>query len=649
MTDNIELANAFFKFYTLYLYTSVNEEKIYEDDGEKFKDLKKNDYKTLKDRLSEFNDEQIRCETIQNEFVKSKEELILANWLFINGIKYEYERSYEKQTSTPEKRQYTPDFYLSDYGIYLEHYGINKYGRTPQYTQEQEREYLKGIEWKRKTHLENNTKCIETFSYEFTDGTIFTKLLQIFKENNIEIKPLNDEDIKDSINKIYLGQEFNSLFNLICTFLNLYKAQYSDKNGFEHFKSLHFDTAYEKNRTQTFLYICESVYDYYIQEIRKQGKIDFDDMILQSIKALDNSNEFKYKYIIVDEFQDISQSRKNFLQKLIEHGNSKLFAVGDDWQSIYRFAGCDVNIFLHFADMFEDAKLNKITSTHRNSEELQNIVEPFITANPEQFKKHIMSQKHQKDPIRIIYHDNNREGAFTKALDNIYAIDNNAEILVLGRNRHDINCLTTNDFKIINNTEIKSKKYDTLKITYKTVHQSKGLECDYVILLSGDDAKNGFPNKMEDDKLLQLVLGQESKFPYAEERRLFYVALTRTKSIVYILADNVKTSTFVEEIEERSKIENPDLLSKAELKKYLCPWCKSGGLVVRETTINSNKFYGCSNYPFCKYTINDLKAVVTNNRCPECGDFLVLRNGANGRFIGCHNYPRCKHTKQLNK
>lgn len=647
LETNIMAASAVFNFYSLYLYDNSNEEKQYEDDGKKFEDLKKEDFKTLKDRLSSANENISRQETIQKEFVKSKEELILANWLFINGIKYEYERSYEKQTCTPEKRQYTPDFYLTDYGIYLEHYGINKLGRAPQYTKEQEQEYLKGIEWKRQTHTENNTKCIETFSYEFTDGSVFNKLKQIFKENGIEIKPLSQEQITNALNTIYEGQEFNSLFNLIMTFLCLYKAQCSDNRGFDELRNNNFYSEYERKRTDEFLNICQCVYDYYISEIRKQDKIDFDDMILQSITALDNTNDFKYKYIIVDEFQDISQSRKKFLQKLISHGNSKLFAVGDDWQAIYRFTGCDVNIFLQFSKLFEDAKINKITTTHRNSAELQAIVEPFITANPEQYKKHIYSEKHQNNPVRILYHNNDRESAFIKAIENIYAIDKNANILVLGRNRHDVDCLISNEYQLKNYSEIICSKFPTLNITYKTIHQSKGLESDYVILISGEDAKNGFPNQMEDDKLLQLVLGNESSFLFAEERRLFYVALTRTRSIVYILSDRINTSIFVEEIEARSKVENPELIKRDDLKRFLCPWCKSGKLVIRESSESGNSFYGCANYPFCSYTINDLKAVSTNNRCPNCGDFLVIRNGKNGKFIGCHNYPRCMHTRQL--
>ena len=180
------------------------------------------------------------------------------------------------------------------------------------------------------------------------------------------------------------------------TFISLYKAQIKDDTGFDALKAQLNNSRYDTSRARLFLDVCKSIYNYYIQNLRDADKIDFDDMILQSIDLLDSTPNFKYKYIIVDEFQDISQSRTKFLQKLIEHGNSKLFAVGDDWQAIYRFAGCDINVFLEFENIFAGAKLNYITSTHRNSAELQQIVEPFITANPSQYKKHIKSTKHQE-------------------------------------------------------------------------------------------------------------------------------------------------------------------------------------------------------------------------------------------------------------
>lgn len=171
------------------------------------------------------------------------------------------------------------------------------------------------------------------------------------------------------------------------------------------------------------------------------------------------------------------------------------------------------------------------------------------------------------------------------------------------------------------------------------------MESDFVILISGEDAQNGFPNKTEDDNVLTLLLGKRNNFEYAEERRLFYVALTRTKSIVYLLSEKSKSSEFIQEIKSKCYIMEDESEAKEE-NEYLCPWCKSGHLVVRKSEADGKSFYGCSNFPYCKYTNDDMKTVYHNNRCPECGDFLVLRKGKFGTFFGCHNYPRCKHTQQ---
>ncbi len=647
INGNTEVGKDMFQFLTLYLYSNVVDEKLYEDDGERYEELKKLDYITLKDRVSARGKDQL--ETIQKEYVKSYQELVIANWLYINGVNYEYEKSYEVVTSTIEKRQYTPDFYLSDYGIYIEHYGINKYGRAPQYTKAEEEKYLKGIEWKRRIHQNNNTVCIETFSYNFTEGNIFDVLKEELEKNGVELRPLTNEQIQASMNSIFEGRDLTSLMNLVTTFISLYKAQYSDETHFDQLSNNRFESKYETLRARLFLRICKNIYLYYISNLESQGKIDFDDMILKSIGALGKLSDYRYKYIIVDEFQDISQSRKSFLLKLIEHGSSKLFAVGDDWQAIYRFAGCDVEIFLKFKEIFKDAEINYITTTHRNSAELQEIIEPFITANPEQYKKHIQSAKHITKPISIVFHRNNRRRAFLSVLESISEENPAAKVLVLGRNRKDIDSIMGSDeVQVINYDRIICKRFDSMSITYKTVHQSKGLEEDYVILISGENARNGFPNKMEDDRMIEMVLGNSSSFPYAEERRLFYVAITRTRTRVYILSDKNRVSEFVKEIYDHIQIADSELAEDVkDSEKYLCPWCKSGKLVLRESANGDSRFYGCTNYPYCTYSINDFNAIKTNNRCPECNDFLVIRNGKNGKFIGCHNYPRCKYTRQI--
>lgn len=645
LAKNDKIANEVFQFLSLYFYAAPTYKKKYKNDGEIFRELKSVDFRTLKDRLANLTTNTSKHETIKHEFVKSNEELVIANFLFINGINYEYEKPYKIETSTPDKRQYTPDFYLPDYDIYLEHYGIDRRGIAPQYDIKASNEYVRSMQWKRQTHSENQTKCIETYSYEFNEGIIFDNLKSRLLENGVEFRPLSQAEVFNALNNVYAGRDFSSFLNLIMTFISLYKSQIKDDTGFDELKEQLKDTGYDTTRARLFLDICKNVYNYYMQNLREADKIDFDDMILQSIDLLDFTPYFKYKYIIVDEFQDISQSRTKFLQKLIEHGNSKLFAVGDDWQAIYRFAGCDINVFLDFEKIFSGAKLNYITSTHRNSAELQLIVEPFITANPSQYKKNIKSAKHQDKPVRIIYHKGNKAMAFSKALEDISSINSNANVLVLGRNRRDIDAFICREIQVFDYKTIKHYYYPKLKISYSTVHGSKGLESDFVIVISGEDSQNGFPNKTEDDNVLSLLLGKKNNFEFAEERRLFYVALTRTKSIVYLLSEKSKSSAFIQEIENKCYILEDESAAKDE-NEYLCPWCKSGHLVVRKSEVNGKSFYGCSNYPYCSYTNDNMKAVYNNNRCPECGDFLVLIKGKYGTFFGCHNYPRCKHAQK---
>lgn len=643
-TKNPKIANEIFQYISLYFYAAPTYKKKYKNDGEIFKELKTSNFKTLKDRLGKLTVDKFKHETLKHEFVKSNEELIIANYLFINGINYIYEMPYEKKTSTIDKRQYTPDFYLPDYGIYIEHYGIDRNGNAPQYEKEKSDEYVRSILWKRRIHIENKTKCIETYSYEFYEGIIFDTLKIHLLENNVKFKPLSQMEVVDALHNVYAGRDFSSFFNLIMTFISLYKAQIADDTGFDKFKSQN-TCYYDASRTRLFLGICKNIYNYYMLNLREAGKIDFDDMILQSIDILDSTPNFKYKYIIVDEFQDISQSRTKFLQKLIEHGNSRLFAVGDDWQAIYRFAGCDISVFLEFEKIFVDAKLNYITSTHRNSIELQRIVEPFITANPIQYKKHIKSTTHQENPVRIIYHNGNKAMALAKALDDISTINSSAKVLILGRNRRDIDTFVCKKIQVFSYKTIRHNDYPKLEISYTTVHGSKGLESDFVVLISGEDAQNGFPNKTEDDKVLTLLLGKKDSFEYAEERRLFYVALTRTKSIVYLLSEKGKSSDFIQEIKDKCYVMEAESESDED-NEYLCPWCKSGHLVVKKAEIDGKHFYGCSNYPYCSYSNNDMDAVHKNNRCPECGDFLVERKGQYGTFWGCHNFPSCRYTQR---
>src|SRR5690606_22935391 len=181
---------------------------------------------------------------------------------------------------------------------------------------------------------------------------------------------------------------------------------------------------------------------------------------------------------------------------------------------------------------------------------------------------------------------------------------NNKSILVLGRHSFDIIDLIkltpNNRVKFIERTrELEVKGFEDVDIKYLTVHSSKGTEADNVIVLNLRNHLLGFPNKMTDDPVLSLLLSGSEEYRFAEERRLLYVALTRTKNEVVLLVPS-DVSLFAEEL----LTDNNYLLSNSEgtLNATNCPYCKTGKLVTRQNSSNGYHFLGCSHYPNCNQT-----------------------------------------------
>jgi DNA helicase-4 len=621
----------------------------FKDEGQQYAHLKSENFETLKNYTMSLSNHKEKKLTLKKEFVKSFEELAIANFYFLNGIKYTYEKPYQEDVSTIDKRQYLPDFFLDDYHIYHEHFGVDKDGNARQYQQEEALKYLEGIKWKRQIHEKFNTVCMETYSYEFDQDKIFEKITETLKSKSVKFDPISNQLVYQTLNSIYQGKSFKSFINLLASFINLYKTKYHSDVAFETLKHNKFATTLETNRAHLFLDIARAVYQYYMQTIRAEEKIDFDDMILKAIISIDKTERFQYKYIIVDEFQDISNSRMELLKALLNKGKGKLFAVGDDWQAIYRYAGCDIGIFVEFSKYFKYSSQVFLTTTHRNSQELQRIACDFIKKNPEQIQKTISSNLNLAHPINIVYYQNFKSDALRITLGQIHQLDSNAKVLLIGRNNIDEESVIDQHFtkmhrnQNMNKASLHSSDYPALKIEFSTAHSAKGLEADFVIIINADDKRLGFPNKMEDDPLLNLVLSSTSKYQYAEERRLWYVALTRTKSFLYILVDVNHPSVFVQEIKDQCQIINPDILLSNQ-NNINCPYCKSGHLVTRVTR-EKRHFMGCSNYPYCRYSLHDIEALKHNIKCPRCGDFLISKHGHFGAFIGCNSFPSCDYTQ----
>ena len=273
-------------------------------------------------------------------------------------------------------------------------------------------------------------------------------------------------------------------------------------------------------------------------------------MIINATKEVeDNGLKNKFEYVIIDEYQDTSVIRFNLIKNILEKSQAKLMVVGDDFQSIYRFNGCDISLFLNFKDIFERAKVLKIETTYRNSQELVDVAGKFIMNNKYQIEKDLVSHKHNVKPVKIIKYKD-RKGILLKIINSI--TKENGSIMILGRNNNDINNYIDENFKVEKDGVI-SLKDKNIDLRYLTVHKSKGLEADNVIVVNMNNEKLGFPSQIEEDKILRLVNKSKEKFSYEEERRLFYVALTRTKNNVYLLTQKNKESIFIKELEKEHK------------------------------------------------------------------------------------------------
>ena len=362
------------------------------------------------------------------------------------------------------------------------------------------------------------------------------------------------EDNKDltleRIKKEYINL-FISYKKLIIKFINMIKSNGHSINNFKKYlkRNKYIFSRKKQFKNICFLIITFDIYRLYLEELSSSYTIDFDMMIDTCSKIIDKYGMKRiYKYIIIDEFQDTSMVRYNLIKKIQDECDSKILCVGDDFQSIYKFSGCTLDLFVNFRKYFKPSHVLYMNKTYRNSLDLIKVSYSFIIKNHYQLSKKLISDKRLTKPIKIVYFTkSNYKYKFYKLLDKLERIGKK-EILVLGRCNHDINAVC--DDTLVNGY----LNYKDMNIRYLTVHTSKGLECSDVIILNLVDDILGFPNKIEDDEVLKLCFRNKEKYLYAEERRLFYVALTRTKNNVYLMTRKNNESKFVLEIKNKCEV-----------------------------------------------------------------------------------------------
>ena len=501
-----------------------------------------------------------RCVSLNGTEVKSNEELQIANFFYLHQVPFEYESLFplEREDRNPEFGNYAPDFYLPGHGIYHEHYGIDENGEVPTWFSkrppfETAREYYHhGMNWKASIHKKYGTRLIKTYSFQSRNGSMLGSLKTQLSSLGVTLQKRNPDEIISKLKKV---ENFDGFMNLIYTFLMLMKSSGIQPNSLR--------TENIQRRFSVFLDVFTPLYSAYEQKLKQTNTIDFNDMVNHASHYIKTGKYQKtYKYILVDEFQDMSQGRFAMLDALKKaNPAAKLYAVGDDWQSVYRFNGSDVSIITKFREYFDATAINQILQTYRFNTEILEVSSSFIQKNPAQLRKKLSSPIDSPLPafqlIPIQYKgmkkpeaDQNRLEAIEKVLKEISTSNNiNSNIFIIGRYQHN----RPMDLPIL------QKKYPNLRLSFHTAHGSKGLTCDYAILLNLDSGLFGFPSEVADDAVLDQLLQDSGSYENAEERRLFYVAITRARHKVFLMYNQRSPSKFITELKTEYDFEESRL------------------------------------------------------------------------------------------
>lgn len=582
---------------------------------------------------------------------QSFQECVIANWLILNGVPFEYEKPFEHDTRTLDRRQYCPDFWIPSAGIYIEHFGVDEEGNTASYIDKDE--YQRGMAWKRETHRKYGTHLIETYSWEYGKGLLIPKLSDALKRLGCQISPISPVAALEMMNRSGVVNQFSELVD---TFLTLYKG-----NGNRLLSRKIADSLLGNRREKLFLKLFEPIFSEYQKRNHALDQIDFEDMIAQAAEGVDAGKFISpYRYILIDEFQDISPGRADLIRAIRKSNHEcALFAVGDDWQSIYRFTGSDIGGMTRFPEIFGPTRQIKLDTTFRFDNMAVAVSSAFVLKNKIQIHKQLETVKKSDEPSLIVYRRKADEAPLDWALSEITrTATSSAAVLILERYK----------FHLPQDEELDRlrEKFPKLQLKPMSIHAAKGLEADYVVMGLRGGAW-GFPSQAVDDPLFDMVLTQADEYPNGEERRLFYVAITRARrKTILVTETGMDMSIFATEL--ISGKEYPIQLLGVETSQLVCKKCNSGTMLLRDGS--NGKFYGCSNFPLCHQTEqtcpkcrkgllinksgNTFECHVCGHKariCPKCkSGILQQKKGPYGSFLGCSNYKdheiACKYKEK---
>jgi DNA helicase-4 len=505
------------------------------------------------------------------------------------------------------------------------------------------------------------TTLLETWAWYKDKRPLSEHLREVLEKEGFVLKERDFEEVYRKIVDTSKDKYIFKMVEFLIKFIAQFKTCGYDAGGF---KALKEKT--DNPRTHLFLEIAEPIYNYYQRRLEAQNRIDFEDMINSAhffLAEIERQQQEMPKYIIIDEFQDIARQRFNLTKRLSEITKAKVVAVGDDWQSIFAFAGSEIGLFTRFLELMGSGVEMKITHTYRNSQELIDIAGGFVQKNISQIKKRLISPKHISNPIILTEFDDTFKPdykmaeAAEKTIESIIReYGENKSILLIGRYNYDsYKICRTGKFSELPGNRIKWEKFPNANITFMTAHSAKGLGFDNVIILNMSEGKFGFPCQLEDDPIMKLVRFEDTSMPFAEERRLFYVALTRTKNRVYILTPQKKPSRFLIELINDYKISHSENVNMetVDLFRLRCPVCN----YPLKHEFNKNyglNLYLCTNEPeVCDFMTNNKSHLHDIYKCDKCDDgYMIVKIKDDEAFYGCTGYDShgksgCRNTRSI--
>jgi len=647
-------------------YFDISEDVLNYDDINQYHLFKaQQDYESMKSSLGEYVRKPGGSRMSGNmpggakgELLHSVQEVQIANFLYLNGLEYEYQPQYPYPLQGSRKA-YTPDFIIrqGSKSAYLEHYALSANGYNAIFTPEQTEKYKQGIQLKRYMHKQYGTTLLETWSVYSDRQPMLAHLREALTKAGFQLKMCNLTQLYKKITDIGKDKYLHKLIILLKAFISQYKALGYGAAGFNALRA-----GTESPRTLLFLDIAEDVYTYYQEQLRANNLIDFEDMVGSANHYL---GEFEckgvtlpYKYIIIDEFQDIARQRLNLMMRLSGLTQAKVAAAGDDWQWAGLFADPGATLFSRFLEVMGSGAEMRLTRAYRSPQKLIDIAGVFISKNSQQTCKKLMSPKSINSPVILKEFDDSANPflSLARAVESIIGklleeSGGKQKILLLGRYNFDGFKLTsTNMFRWAdNNNTVRCTKYPKAKLTFMTSFNSKGLGFDNVIVLNLFEGKFGFPSQLENDPIMKLVPFEGGAAPYADERRLFYIALTRARNRVYLMAPQNRPSRFLVELVDDLKLAHSDKLNMSFADSFprRCPVC---GFPLKYE-FNGNyglSLYTCTNEPeICDFMTNHPKFMHDIFKCDSagCDGYMIVKTSNDKPYYGCTNASAAKNCR----